>query len=138
MPRNGGHRTGQPHRRIHHGVDEPGAGIGKGGEELRLLPLLIKPGVDLIEGFLRPLLIIEGFDQLLVRHHFLHIAGKLALNGGLPPEVLVGVLGDKGCHEQGKRRQHEHQKRHPHICHQHEHQRPHDGDDAGKQLGKAL
>ena len=102
------------------------------------MPLGIQPLVDFLEPFFRAFFIAEGFYQLLVGNHFLRKAGQLSLDGGLSPEMLVGIFGDKGGHEQGKGGQHHHQQGYPHIDGQHENQSAQNGDHAGKQLGKTL
>ena len=80
----------------------------------------------------------EGVHELLLTHILLDMTAELALDALLSSEALVGKLGDGTGRKDGKRRDEHHHKRHGQVDGEHKCERANDGDNAGKELRKAL
>ena len=130
-------RAHDAHAGVHQGVDEPGGGVGDGGEEDGPQAALAQPLVDLVELLQGFLLLAESLHHLLVSNHLFHKAGLLPTHLGLQPEHIIRALGDESRHQQGHRRDDHHHRSDDHIDAEHEDQRAQDGDNPGEQLGKA-
>ena len=144
------HRERRRHARDHahaadhsdHGindvVDKARAGVGERTHKLRALACGVKLSVEGIEALLSVQAVGEGVDKLLLAYVLIDMTTELPLNTLLRRKALVGELGDgTGC-KNGKRRDEHHHKRHGQVDGEHKRERANDGDDAGKELGKAL
>jgi hypothetical protein len=80
----------------------------------------------------------ESVHKLLLTHILLDMTAELALDALLSSEALIGKLGDGTGRKDGKRRNEHHHERHGQVDGEHKCERAHDGDDAGKELRKAL
>ena len=139
-----GHARDHAHAADHsnHGIDDvvdkARAGVGERTHKLRALARGVELSVEGIEALLSARAVGKRVHELLLAHILLDMATKLALDALLGRKALVGELGDGAGRKDGKRRDEHHHKRHGQIDGKHKRERAHNGDDAGKELGKAL
>ena len=133
----GDESTGQAHPRVHHGIDEPGAGIYQRGEENRPQGSLLQPSVDLVELLHGGVFMPEGADHLDVADGLINQAGLLAPGHGLEPEHGIGPGGDEIGNQQGQRRDAHHHQGDAPMDAKHEQKGTQNGHNARKQLGKS-
>ena len=139
-----GHARDHTHAADHgdHGVDDvidkARTGVGERTHKLRALARRIELGVKGIKALLSVRAVGEGVHELLLTHILLDMTAELALDALLSSEALIGKLGDGAGRKDGKRRNEHHHERHGQVDGEHKCERAHDGDDAGKELRKAL
>ena len=126
----------------HHGVDDvvdkTRAGVRKRAHKLCALARRVELGVECVEALLGVRTIGKRVHELLLAHILLDMTTKLALDALLSRKALVGELGDGARRKDGKRRDEHYHERHGQVDGEHKRERAHDGDDAGKELRKAL
>ena len=125
----------------HQGVDDvidgTGGGVGQGAVEQGVLGIMLQVFVQDVKLFRGFGFVPKGLHHFFAAHHFVDQGGLAAPNGGLLAEHMVGMGGDKlGGEETDGGQHHDHQGDF-HVLGEHDVQSHQDGDDAGKQLGKA-
>ena len=139
-----GHARDHAHAADHsdHGIDDvidkARAGVGERTHKLRALARGVELGIEGIEALLGVGAIGKSVDKLLLAHVLLDMAAKLALDALLGRKAFVGELGDGAGRKDGERCDEHHHERHGQVNGEHKRERAHDGDDAGKELCKAL
>ena len=130
-------RPQQGHACIDQAVDKPGAGIGQAAVEHRLGTVVTKLPVDFGKAPGGPFLIAIGTNHLLIADDLVDQCRLLAPGLALLAEHSIGVGGNELRHPEADRGQADDQQRNPKVLGEHEYQRHHNGDNAGKELGKA-
>ena len=80
----------------------------------------------------------KGVHELLLTHILLDMTAQLTLNTLLGRKAFIGKLGNGAGCKNGKRRDEHHHERHGQVNGEHKCERANDGDNAGKELRKAL
>ena len=139
-----GHARDHAHAADHsdHGIDDvvdkARAGVGERTHKLRALTRGVELSVEGIEALLSVRTVGKGVDKFLLAHVLLDMTTELPLDALLCCKALVGKLGDGAGCKNGKRRDEHHHERHDQVDGEHKRERANDGDNAGKELGKAL